>query len=435
MRRFVTTAIALGLVFVLVEALSAARAQAAGPGLFVTNLRLDPAQPAFNQHVSFTATFVNTASGDQNVTWRVYIFRVDAPARSDIETTNMRTTFPVGTEDVQSLGTFTYGPNGYTCAYFFARVGWIDANNQIYFFTQPDGTVYQKGFQVCDVNTIPTSVPPTPAPTATLPPPGPGLFVTNLRLDPAQPAFNQSVSFTATFVNTASGDQNVTWRVYIFRADAPARSDIETTNILTTFPVGTEDVQSLGTFTYGPNGYTCAYFFARVGWIDANNQIYFFTTPDGTVYQKGFQVCDANTIPTSVPPTPAPTATLPPPGPGLFVTDLRLQPFDTPQHGMATTFFPTFQNTSNDVQTFKWRVYVYRADTPNRSDIETTYLQTGFPPGTEEVQSLGTFTYGPTGYDCDYFFARVGWVDANNQITFFPKPDGTVFEKGFQVCK
>ncbi len=294
----------------------------------------------------------------------------------------------------------------------------------------------------------PTAVPPTAAPSATPAPPTaapsntptppptvqPGLYVSALRLTPAQPAFNQNIAFAPTFVNATGTVQNFTWKVYIWRADTVTKTDNETSAQLTAFPAGVSSFTSLGSYRYGATGYQCEYFFARVGWLDANNKVTYFTKPDGTDFNQGFKICDINIIPTNVPPTAASTAVPPTPGPGLFVTNLRLQPSGTPQHFMPTTFFATFQNTTTTVQNFTWRVYIYRADTPNKSNIETTNLLTAFPVGTEEVQSLGTFTYGATGNPCDYFFARVGWIDANNKITFFTTPDGQVYQKGFQVC-
>jgi hypothetical protein len=434
MKRFLKIALGLGLVLVFCGTLSPAYAQTPGPGLFVTNLRLNPSQPAFNQTLSFYATFSNTTSTPQNFTWKVYIFRADTPTKYIEETTAQMTGFAVGTLEYPALGSFHYGPTGYSCEFFFAQVGWLDANNNVTYLTSPDGTVYQKGFQICDASLIPTPAPVTPAPTSVPPTPGPGLFVSALGLSPAQPAFNQDITFNATFLNNSSTVQTFNWKVYIYRADTPDRSNNETTALLTSFPVGTGQYTSLGSFHYGPTGYTCEYFFARVGWLDANNQINFLLAPDGTVFQKGFTICDASVIPTLIPATPAPTAVPPTPGPGLFVTNVRLQPFDTPQHNMPTTFFVTFQNTSNTGMTFPWRVLIYRADTPNKSNTDTAIQLTSFPVGTQEVQALNTFSYGATGYTCDYFFARVAWLDANNQVNFFLAPGGTVYQKGFQIC-
>jgi hypothetical protein len=402
--------------------------------LYVTNIKLNPQQPAFNQNISFTPTFLNAASTVQNFTWKVYIWRADIVTKTDGETTAQLTSFPVGSGDYAALGTYRYGPTGRTCEYYFARIGWLDANNKVTFFTSPDGKVYEKGFPICDINTIPTAVPQAAAPTAVPPPPGPGLFVTDMRLSPDRPAFNQNISFTPAFLNNSTVVQTFKWKVYIWRADTVTKTDNETSLQTTGFPVGSGDYPALGTYRYGPTGNLCEYFFARVGWLDANNKISYFMTPAGQVFEKGFSICDSSIIPTPNPQPPVPTAVLPAPGPGLFVTNIRLQPFDTPQHNMDISFFPTFQNTSNTVQTFTWKVYIWRADIVTKTDNETSALTTGFPVGTGEYQALGTYRYGPTGYQCDYFYARVGWLDANNKITYFTTPSGAVYQKGFQIC-
>lgn len=127
--------------------------------------------------------------------------------------------------------------------------------------------------------------------------------------------------------------------------------------------------------------------------------------------------------------TSLPSTSLPP---GLFVTTMRIQP-DQPAHNTNIAFFVTFLNTADTIQNFKWRVYIYRADTPTASTADTSFLQTAFPPGTNEFQSLGTFRFGPQN-PCDYFFARVGWVTSENKIVFFNQPDGQMYAKGFSVC-
>jgi hypothetical protein len=441
-RKFVVTTLVLALLMIVMGAWSPAQAQTAvpptpGPGLYVTNLRLSPAQPAFNQNIGFYATFSNTTSVVQNFLWKVYIFRADTPTRSNQETTALQTGFAVGSGEYQSLGTFNLGPTGYQCEYFYAQVGWLDSNNKLTFFPTTDGTAYKKGFSICDANIIPTAVPAAPAPTAVPPTPGPGLFINNLRLSPAQPAFNQDIVFYATYSNTTSTVQNFNWRVYIYRADTVTHSDNETSGLQTGFPVGTGEVQSLGNYSYGPTGFQCEYFFARVGWLDSNNKITFFTASDGTVYQKGFSICDKNVIPTAVPANaaPAPTAVPAAPGAGLFVTNVRLQPFETPQHNQDTTLFPTFQNTATVVQNFTWKVYVWRADTINVSAWESAPAQGSFAAGsTSEAQSLNNFRYGATGYNCDYFYLRVGWTDSSGVIRYFTTPAGVVYQKGFSVC-
>lgn len=126
------------------------------------------------------------------------------------------------------------------------------------------------------------------------------------------------------------------------------------------------------------------------------------------------------------------TAAVPVPA-GLFVGNVRLEP-DQPKHNDVITFFVTFLNTTGAVQNYRWRVYIYKADTPSRTSSETTFLSSAITTGTTEDQSLGTFRYGASGNQCDYFFARVGWPDDQNNIHFFPAPNGQTAEKGFSVC-
>ncbi len=284
----------------------------------------------------------------------------------------------------------------------------------------------------------PTAVPPTAAPTVAptntaVPAPTvpPGLYVTNIRLQPEQPTFNQNITFAPTFLNTTGVVQNFRWAVYIYRADTPTKSDNETTVQLFNIPVGSTEFQSPGSYRYGATGNQCEYFFARVGWLDANNKITFFANTDGKVYEKGFKICDAALIPTQVPPTPAPPTVPPTPKPGLFVNDLRIQP--APARGFDLTFFPTFVNTQGTPMTFTWRVVIFKADNLNQSYSETAWLQTVFPVSPGEVKSEGTWKL-PLGGPCENFVARVGWRDANNNTQFFMRPDGYVFEKPFAVC-
>lgn len=279
----------------------------------------------------------------------------------------------------------------------------------------------------------PTPVPPTPVPPTPVPPTPvpPGLYVTNVQLAPERPAFNQGVSFRVAFLNTAAGDQNMTWRVYIFRADTPTKPNSDTGLLRSTFPHGSVEITSPGTFSYGPTGRSCENFFVRVGWLDPENKIVYFNRPDGKTYEKSFMVCDASVIPTPPPAPPSPTAVPPTPRPGLFVTDLRIQP--APVRGTPLIFFPTFVNTQGTTMTFTWRVYIFRATDLSRSYTETTFTQTHFSTTPGEVQSLGSWTL-PLGGPCENFVARVGWLDPENKVQFFMQPGGKIFEKPFTVC-
>jgi hypothetical protein len=114
------------------------------------------------------------------------------------------------------------------------------------------------------------------------------------------------------------------------------------------------------------------------------------------------------------------------------VTNLRIDP-DPPLRGPDLKFIPTFANTAEQTQNFRWTVYIFRADTPNRSIGETARTDTPIPSGTVEVPSLGAWKL-PLGGPCDYFFAQVGWLNNENKVVFFTTPSKQIFQKGFTVC-
>lgn len=118
--------------------------------------------------------------------------------------------------------------------------------------------------------------------------------------------------------------------------------------------------------------------------------------------------------------------------PGVFVTGIRLDP-GNPAHNAPVIFYVTFTNTTSSTQGYRWRVYIFKADKPAKSNTETTFLQSDVPVGTAEIQSTGSFKYGAAN-QCDYFFTQVGWPDANNNVNFFNDPNGNVAQQGFSVC-
>ncbi len=412
-------------------------AASATPGLYVTGLRIQPAQPAFNQSIAFFPTFVNNTQGDYAVKWLVYVWKADQPLNTNSETAVSFTHFPVGTAEYAAAddGGFKYGATGRTCEYFFARVAWLDSNNQPVYFTDLSGKTVEQGFAVCDVSIIPTAVPaPTAAPTA-IPKPAAGVFVTDVRLSPPIPAFFRDATFIPTFTNTADQTLNFKWKVYIWKSDDLTKSNNETSFTQTAFQPGTAEYPSQGQFSYGATGKPCEAFFTRVGWLDSDNKIQYFMFPDGRVFEKPFSVCDVAFIPTAVPPTAAPPTPIAAPPPGLFVTGLTLSPQDPPMHNQVTTFTVAFSNSSDRELTFPWKVYVYKLDDMGKTNNETTLQTTSFASGTKGgFTSLGSFKYGATGNACDAFSARVGWLDGDNKIHFFLQPDGRVFEKAFSVC-
>jgi hypothetical protein len=136
-------------------------------------------------------------------------------------------------------------------------------------------------------------------------------------------------------------------------------------------------------------------------------------------------------IPTStstlVPLVPAPTIPS-----GLYISDLRIDP-NPPLRGTDLIFYPIFINTTGVVQNFKWLVYIYRSDTPNKSYSETTPLLSAIPVGANELRSNGSWKLA-LGGPCENYFARVAWLDQNNKAINFTKTDGQIYEKPFTVC-
>ncbi len=163
--------------------------------------------------------------------------------------------------------------------------------------TLPTATATVARTQGASVASSPTIAMPTltatPAASPT-PPPSPtpaiprGLYVTDLRIEPA-PARGLDLKFYATFLNSMEREQNYRWAVYIFRADNQ-RGIGETTRTDTAVPVGTGEQLSIGSWKL-PLGGPCDYFYAQVGWLNVDSKIVWFTTPSGSVFQKGFTVC------------------------------------------------------------------------------------------------------------------------------------------------
>ena len=261
-----------------------------------------------------------------------------------------------------------------------------------------------------------------------------GLYVSDLRIQPTAPAFNQNISFFVTFNNTDSKPLVFNWKLLIYRADIVTKSDNETTVINTSFASGKTEVPALGSYKYGATGRSCEYFDAYVVYMDTNNQPVRFKNTDGTEFKKGFQICDIALIATNTPSAVAqPTNTAVATGVNLFVTSMRLEP-SQPGHGQDITFYPTFNNPTGATLNYNWKVFIYNAASPANPVLDTTPVPGSFAPGTtNEGKSGSNYKYGATGNQCDYFFARVGFMDGDKRV-FFTTPDGKIYEKGFSIC-
>ncbi len=143
----------------------------------------------------------------------------------------------------------------------------------------------------------PTLVPPTAtavptrSPTAVATPTPavpPGLYVTDMRVDPA-PVRGQDLKFTVKFLNSMDHEESHVWIVYIFRADNQ-RGTGETTRTNSALTMGTTEYLSNGSWKL-PLGGPCDYFYAQVGWINDENKVVWFNTSTGSVFQKGLAIC------------------------------------------------------------------------------------------------------------------------------------------------
>jgi hypothetical protein len=96
------------------------------------------------------------------------------------------------------------------------------------------------------------------------------------------------------------------------------------------------------------------------------------------------------------------------------------------------TFYPTFANNFPAVQNYRWLVYVYKGDNPTRSTTDTTPVQSAIAVGQNELKAGSTWK--PGAGQCEVFIVRVAWLDQDKRATFFPKPDGKVYEKSLYIC-
>jgi hypothetical protein len=147
----------------------------------------------------------------------------------------------------------------------------------------------------------------------------------------------------------------------------------------------------------------------------------------------------ATTVPPiAIPPTPTPAPLTAIPAtptsaiqPGVYVTRIRPEP-PSPPPATDTSFWVTFLNTTGSSPRYKWKVYIYKPDNLRNSFGETSAVTIDIPAGSTE-QNVGMWRI--TAGACGDYLARVGWLDDNNQITFFTRTDGQVYEFAFATCR
>jgi len=133
---------------------------------------------------------------------------------------------------------------------------------------------------------------PAPTPTPNIPP---GLYVTKVQTDPAQPNFNEPVGFRVTFFNNTGGSQIVKWLVKIYQCedrgcseDNFRRSIGESTTVESN--VGTGSVELVAP-KHWATGVGACNFVARAFYFDANSNVVEFLKTDGSQLYHNFSMC------------------------------------------------------------------------------------------------------------------------------------------------
>lgn len=142
-----------------------------------------------------------------------------------------------------------------------------------------------------------TSIPKPRATTPAPPPPAspapqvaPGVYVTNLRIDPSQPMNGQNPTFYVSFLNTYSTPMTYTWFIKVFEPDK-RQSFGEESKVGNVMPVGTSTFPS-ATNWKAPGEQPCRPFIARVFYYMAQeNAVVEFSTPEGNAFLIDFKVC------------------------------------------------------------------------------------------------------------------------------------------------
>ena len=140
----------------------------------------------------------------------------------------------------------------------------------------------------------------------------------------------------------------------------------------------------------------------------------------------------ASSTPTRRPATPLPRPTATPPiAPGIYVTAIKIDP--TPVlSDQPPTFTVTFVNTLTQTQSYRWFVKIYLPDQP-QSFGETSKETSDIVLKTSQVRSTSDWKTRELS-QCNPMIARVFWIDQDNQVKEFLKPDGSNPATGFNLC-
>jgi hypothetical protein len=137
--------------------------------------------------------------------------------------------------------------------------------------------------------TRPAASPTTLAPTATVLTAPPGVYVTQLATNPANPTGGQDVTFQTDFLNTTGSDQTYKWCVYIFNPDQfPAKHLGQSSCVQVNIPQGASS--QAATWKAGVVG-GCTTYIAQAVYLEVNNTSNNFLKPGNADSWLSFQVC------------------------------------------------------------------------------------------------------------------------------------------------
>lgn len=120
----------------------------APPGVYVTNMRVDPTEPKNLQLLTFYPTYLNTTGASRNYRLCVELFSPDNLKKSFGITPCSDGSVPTGSTEVGTNPNYRIVRGG-ECIPLVARAVYIDPSNARVPFLKPDGNVYWFGFQVC----------------------------------------------------------------------------------------------------------------------------------------------------------------------------------------------------------------------------------------------------------------------------------------------
>jgi hypothetical protein len=117
--------------------------------------------------------------------------------------------------------------------------------------------------------------------------------------------------------------------------------------------------------------------------------------------------------------------------PGVYVSAIKIDP-PSAKSNQVPQITVTFVNTTGQVKRYRWFIKIFAPDqTPSFG--ETPKVESDIAPATSQLKALSEWRT-QTFFNCLSFTARAFWVDADNQVIEFLKPDRSSPGTGFSVC-